>query len=605
VVRASGTAFAFPDAPERYTTLEVRDTQREAVEHAVRRRGDGVAVVVSEHLGPALADRPTLSDQQVVLVTRLVTSGAGVDVDVHTDGEAATYALAAATAAWREQGVAMVDLAYHEATVRELRQRGLDADLLGNFSTGTLRPDHYEHGRLRPHTVAVVHEAETSGTFPLDDALRQAARHDAKVVVLGDPRARPPGDDSGGGGLFRELAAELGHFHLARDLMGRVPLSDQARATSLAPDVARTLRPLDTDASWLSRRIGEDDARLARLRKALRETPPWRLTQRRDLPDRIRIAERSVAAARKRLQEIGERKAEVLTCVKTRGESQHRRHLTVARNVARDTSRRTNQPHDRVVGEPVTGARLLATRRGAGSRARRRATRPGRTRRAARTTQRAARARRRPGAVPLVRPPLRGPVPPHRRPRPGHGDPATDRRRTGRAGGLRSRDDRSTARRQQAPGPAPPEAPYPPEPITLPAGPAGPVVVLDHDGITLRWAVAEFDGANISVGQPSRAAGIWAKACETTRHELIDVEAQDATRRLVARAHPALSTLALARPEFRPGASESVLLPLPEVVVLAPAAVAARVVAYAAPTPVLSIAADALPAEPTPATTVT
>lgn len=144
----------------------------------------------------------------------------------------------------------------------------------------------------------------------------------------------------------------------------------------------------------------------------------------------------------------------------------------------------------------------------------------------------------------------------------------------------------------------------PQEPITLPSRPAGPVVVLDHDGITLRWAVAEYDGAAVSVDQPSAAAGIWTQACENTRHELIDVELQDTARRLVANAHPALSTLALARPDFRPGAGESVLLRLPDIVVVAPTALAVRVVAYAAPTPVLSVPASALPTEPTPASTV-
>lgn len=141
------------------------------------------------------------------------------------------------------------------------------------------------------------------------------------------------------------------------------------------------------------------------------------------------------------------------------------------------------------------------------------------------------------------------------------------------------------------------------QPIDLPS-PTGPVVVLDHDGISLTWAVAEFDGATVRVGRPSPGARIWARACEQTKVEPVDVEVVDASRRLTARAHPALSTLALARPDFRPGSGESVLLRLPDVVVVTPTAVAARVVTYAAPTPVLSIAAEGLPAEPTPASTV-
>jgi hypothetical protein len=140
--------------------------------------------------------------------------------------------------------------------------------------------------------------------------------------------------------------------------------------------------------------------------------------------------------------------------------------------------------------------------------------------------------------------------------------------------------------------------------IELAPGPAGPVVVLDHDGINLRWAVAEYDGTTVSITQPPPTAGIWTLACETTRHEVVDIETQDSARRLVAKAHPALSTLALARPDLRPAADETVLLRLPDVVVIAPADIATRVAAYAAPIPVESIPAESLPTEPKPASHV-
>jgi hypothetical protein len=361
VVRASGTAFAFPDEPERYTTVEVRDTEQEAVEQAEHRRGDDVAVLTPNDVALVWEERPTLSGDQAALVARLLTNGAGVDVVVHTDGEAAAYVLDAATAAWRQEGFDVIDLAYRESTVNELRQRGLDADLLGNYTAGTLRPEHYEHGRLRSDTVLVVHEAETSGTFPLDNALRQAARDEAKVVVVGDPRARPAGDGSGGGGLFRQLAEGVGSFHLARDMMGRFPRPG-ASTPYADPVVAATLRPLDAEAAWLRRRIIEDGTRLAALQDALRETPPWRLSQRRDLPDRIRIAERSLAAAQKRLGELDERRANLFRSASSRRQTEDprqpddRRHLAVVREAGRDT-RHPDQARQRAVDDQVRARR--------------------------------------------------------------------------------------------------------------------------------------------------------------------------------------------------------------------------------------------------------
>ena len=142
--------------------------------------------------------------------------------------------------------------------------------------------------------------------------------------------------------------------------------------------------------------------------------------------------------------------------------------------------------------------------------------------------------------------------------------------------------------------------------VTAPAPPrpAGPVIVLDDTTGNLRWAVAEFDGITITVGTPSPAATIWTRACEATQREAIDVDAVAGGRRLVAHAHPGLSTLALARPEYRPAAGETVLLRLPDTVVIAPGSIASRVAAYAAPIPVTSVPAEQLPVQPAPASTL-
>lgn len=140
--------------------------------------------------------------------------------------------------------------------------------------------------------------------------------------------------------------------------------------------------------------------------------------------------------------------------------------------------------------------------------------------------------------------------------------------------------------------------------VAPPPQPVGPVIVLDDRAGNLRWAVAEFDGITITVGTPSPVAAIWARACEVTQREVIDIDAVAGARRLVAHAHLGLSSLALARSEYRPAPGETVLLRLPDTVVIAPDPIASRVAAYAAPVPVTALAAEALPAQPTPASTL-
>lgn len=138
---------------------------------------------------------------------------------------------------------------------------------------------------------------------------------------------------------------------------------------------------------------------------------------------------------------------------------------------------------------------------------------------------------------------------------------------------------------------------------TKPSRAAGPVVVLECDSGGLAWAVAEFDGQVVHVSRPAPGAAPWDVAYHESLAELVDVVNVAAARRLIARTHPSLSSLALARADLRPAAGEVVLLHLPDVVVLAPAAVAARVAAYAAPVPVVALRAEAVPGLPSSATT--
>jgi hypothetical protein len=140
-----------------------------------------------------------------------------------------------------------------------------------------------------------------------------------------------------------------------------------------------------------------------------------------------------------------------------------------------------------------------------------------------------------------------------------------------------------------------------PEPITLPNLPGGPVLVLaDHEREHVGWALGELAAGALRTTRPHPTDPAWSRAHDESRKQHIDVDLDTdrGARRLIVPSLPALSTLALARPEFQPGPGEAVLLHLPFVVAITTAALAARVVAYASPVDVRLVADNAVPAVP-------
>jgi hypothetical protein len=138
-----------------------------------------------------------------------------------------------------------------------------------------------------------------------------------------------------------------------------------------------------------------------------------------------------------------------------------------------------------------------------------------------------------------------------------------------------------------------------PEPITLPRSPDEQVMVLiEDDNRELAWALGSLDGATVHIDRPHPDHPAWDQACHTSRGQNVAVEHASGARRLHIPGAPGLSSLALGRPDLRPGPGEAALLRLPDIVVIAPESLAGRVAAYAHPAVVRLVAADALPATP-------
>jgi len=168
-----------------------------------------VATVGQATLDHVLAEHLHLGDEQRVMVRRLTTSGAGVDVVVGRAGTGKTTALAAASRAWEADGFAPLGTSLSARAAEGLGEgAGIPsstlARLLADIDRGTTA--------LTERSVVVVDEAGMVSTRMLEALLSSAGEVGAKVVLVGDPRQLP---EIGAGGTLAALAEQLGAVELS------------------------------------------------------------------------------------------------------------------------------------------------------------------------------------------------------------------------------------------------------------------------------------------------------------------------------------------------------------------------------------------------------
>ncbi len=202
--RSDGRIVATGTDQARWTTPELLAIEARLVESAGDRRNDNVAVADREQTSRAVRARPSLGPEQVQLVRRITSSGAGVDIVEGAAGTGKTYALDAARDAWEGCGhrVRGCALAARAAAGLE-RGSGIPSQTIHRF----LRQlDNPRGDALRAGDVLIVDEAAMVGTRVLAQLLDHAEAARAKVVLVGDHHQLPAID---AGGAFAGLAQRL------------------------------------------------------------------------------------------------------------------------------------------------------------------------------------------------------------------------------------------------------------------------------------------------------------------------------------------------------------------------------------------------------------
>ncbi len=206
--RSSGRIVSARIDEARFSTPDMLATERRLIDTAVGRVGDGVGQADHRHVDTAIAERPSMSDEQKQMVWRVCFSGAGVDVVEGVAGAGKTYALAAANQAWTRSGQMVIGCALAAKAARQLQtDANIPSQTIDRLLIDLDRP---EHGGLAPNTIVVCDEAAMVGTRKLLRLLEHAEQARAKVVLVGDP-CQLPEIEAGGAfsGLRQRLDASL------------------------------------------------------------------------------------------------------------------------------------------------------------------------------------------------------------------------------------------------------------------------------------------------------------------------------------------------------------------------------------------------------------
>jgi conjugative relaxase-like TrwC/TraI family protein len=204
-----------------WTTREMREREQRMLATATSRAHERSAPVKESTLRAARLELqreiggPLTTEQRRALQT--ITGRGGVSVLVGEAGTGKGVVLSAASRAWQPEGYEVIGTAVAGATAKRLGadatlERAMTADaLVARAQSGSLH--------LGPRTVVVMEEAGMADTNRLAAVVELTARHESKLVLVGDQAQLP---SIGAGGMFAELqkhvpAARVSEVHRARN----------------------------------------------------------------------------------------------------------------------------------------------------------------------------------------------------------------------------------------------------------------------------------------------------------------------------------------------------------------------------------------------------
>jgi conjugative relaxase-like TrwC/TraI family protein len=197
-----GRAIAVPTGA-RYSTRAMLNLEARALGRYERGRTARLGVVPLGTLSSVLADErfSRLSDEQREFVTRLVTSGLGIQAGVGAAGTGKTTALHAAVTAWEAAGFTVLGTAVGgRQTVKLAKETGIATSTVASILARVY--DHDDRSLITRRTVILLDEASQLSTHDFVLLADAAANAGAALRLIGDPAQH---SSVAAGGLFRYL----------------------------------------------------------------------------------------------------------------------------------------------------------------------------------------------------------------------------------------------------------------------------------------------------------------------------------------------------------------------------------------------------------------
>lgn len=221
-----------------YSTIELMELEQDLITLVASGMRAGCAVASPRALAAALDARPSVSAEQVNVVTEMCSSGRSVDVLVAAAGTGKTFSLDAAREAWQRSGYRVVGCALAASAAHELQAgSGIPSSTIAKLTLDLER----ERQWLERRTVLVIDEAGMVGTRTLAPLLRTAVASGAKVVLVGDPKQLP---EIRTGGVLASLASRHPVLTLTENRRQQDTVEREALDRLRSGDIERAMRSL-------------------------------------------------------------------------------------------------------------------------------------------------------------------------------------------------------------------------------------------------------------------------------------------------------------------------------------------------------------------------
>jgi hypothetical protein len=252
-----GRLVPFGSSERRFTTAELLAVEQRLVQNALAAQALDRAVVPAAAVDAALARRPALNGEQVAMVRRLTTAGAGIEVVNAAAGSGKTTALDAVTDAFTAAGHPVLGATLSAKAAGVLRdETGMPTYTITRLLLDLGDP---RSGGLPRGAVLVVDEAGQVGTRSLAELDQHVRAAEGQLILVGDLRQLPEID---AGGAFRGLAHRLDAVELKANHRQR-DLDEQARLRELRSGDVRVAMTSYDEAGRITRAESSDALRQA------------------------------------------------------------------------------------------------------------------------------------------------------------------------------------------------------------------------------------------------------------------------------------------------------------------------------------------------------